>query len=218
MGMSPVRSFFIAGLLIAALVLSAGCTPPSSSVKTETPAGVATPAPAVTTTVTLPPAATASPAVPTLSGKKVRLETTMGNITIALDPDMPITAGNFETLVQKRYYDGIIFHRVINGFMIQGGDPTGTGRGGPGYTIPDEFTSRNRNNRGAIAMANTGLPNSGGSQFFINLVDNNYLDSKHPVFGNVIEGMDVVDAIGKVQTDANGRPLQDVTIIRAVMV
>jgi peptidylprolyl isomerase len=142
----------------------------------------------------------------------------MGNITIALDPDMPITAGNFETRIQKGYYDGIIFHRVINGFMIQGGDPTGTGQGGPGYTIQDEFTSHNKNSRGAIAMANTGLPNSGGSQFFVNLVDNNYLDGKHPVFGNVIGGMDVVDAIGKVQTDANGRPLQNVTIIRAVMV
>jgi peptidylprolyl isomerase len=203
MGMSPVRSLFIAALLIAALVLCAGCTQSTPAVKTES--------------ATLSPAATASPTVPALSGKNVRLETTMGNITIALDHDMPITAGNFETLVQKGYYDGIIFHRVIDGFMIQGGDPTGTGRGGPGYTIQDEFTSTNKNNRGTVAMANAGA-NTGGSQFFINLVDNNYLDSKHPVFGNVIEGMDVVDAVGKVQTDANGRPLQNVTIIRAVMV
>jgi peptidylprolyl isomerase len=141
----------------------------------------------------------------------------VGNITIALDPDMPVTAGNFEMLVEKGYYDGIIFHRVINGFMIQGGDPTGTGRGGPGYTIRDEFTSHNKNNRGTVAMANAGA-NTGGSQFFINLVNNNYLDSKHPVFGNVVEGMDVVDAIGNVQTDTNNRPLQNVTIIRAVMI
>ena len=149
----------------------------------------------------------------------------MGNITIALDPDMPITAGNFETLVQKGYYDGVIFHRVINGFMIQGGDPTGTGRGGPGYTIQDEFTGTNKNSRGAVAMANTGKANSGGSQFFINLVDNsaqlnNQFDTMYPVFGNVVEGMDVVDAIGNVETSGypSDRPLQNITIIRAVMV
>ncbi|MDD3135783.1 MAG: peptidylprolyl isomerase [Methanoregula sp.] len=156
---------------------------------------------------------------PTLqeSQKLVRLETNMGNITIALAPDMPITAGNFETLVKKGYYNGVIFHRIIDGFMLQGGDPTGTGRGGPGYVIKDEFTAHNRNDRGTISMANAGA-NTGGSQFFINLVNNNFLDSKHPVFGNVVEGMDVVDAIGKVKTDTNDRPLQNVTIIRAVMV
>ena len=145
----------------------------------------------------------------------------MGNITIALDPEMPVTAGNFQTLVQKGFYDGIIFHRVINGFMIQGGDPTGTGMGGPGYMIQDEFTSHNMNSRGAVAMANAG-PNTGGSQFFINLVNNSALhpgfDNHYPVFGNVVEGMDVVDAIGNVQTDANDRPLRNVTIIRAGMV
>jgi peptidylprolyl isomerase len=141
----------------------------------------------------------------------------MGNITIALSPDMPVTAGNFESLVKKGYYDGVIFHRVISGFMLQGGDPTGTGRGGPGYVIKDEFTKNNRNNRGTISMANAG-PDTGGSQFFINLVDNNFLDAKHPVFGNVVEGMDVVDKIGKVATGPGDRPVQNVTIIRAVMV
>jgi peptidylprolyl isomerase len=133
---------------------------------------------------------------------------------------MPITAGNFETLVQKGYYNGVIFHRVIDGFMIQGGDPAGTGRGGPGYVIPDEFSLNNRNDRGTISMANAG-PNTGGSQFFINLVNNNYLDKKHPVFGKVVEGMDVVDTIAKVQTSGQSggnRPLQNVTIIRAEMV
>jgi peptidylprolyl isomerase len=149
--------------------------------------------------------------------KLVRLETNMGNITIALAPDMPITAGNFESLVKKGYYDGVIFHRVINGFMIQGGDPTGTGRGGPGYMIKDEFSKNNRNDRGTISMANAG-PNTGGSQFFINLVNNNFLDSKHPVFGKVVDGMDVIDAIAKVKTGAGDRPVQNVTIIRAVMV
>ncbi len=223
MRMSPVRSLFIAAFLIAALVLCAGCTQSTPSATTEAATGISTPAPAVPAAVSLSPAATASPTVPALSGKNVRLETTMGNITIALDPEMPITAGNFETLVQKGFYDGVIFHRVIDGFMIQGGDPTGTGRGGPGYTIQDEFTSHNKNSRGAVAMANTGQPDSGGSQFFINLVDNsalqdNTFNSNYPVFGNVVEGMDVVDAIGKVQTDANDRPLQNVTIIRAEMV
>jgi peptidylprolyl isomerase len=149
--------------------------------------------------------------------KLVKLETNMGTITIALAPDMPVTAGNFESLVKKGYYNGVIFHRVINGFMLQGGDPTGTGRGGPGYVIKDEFTNNNRNDRGTISMANAG-PNTGGSQFFINLVNNNFLDSKHPVFGKVVEGMDVVDKIAKVNTDSNDRPTQNVTIIRAVMV
>ncbi|MDD1757677.1 MAG: peptidylprolyl isomerase [Methanotrichaceae archaeon] len=141
----------------------------------------------------------------------------MGNITIQLYDDMPITAGNFKNLTERGYYDGIIFHRVIDGFMIQGGDPTGTGRGGPGYTIKDEFTDHNQNDRGTIAMANAG-PNTGGSQFFINLVNNNNLDEKHPVFGKVVEGMDVVDAIGNVRTNANDRPLQNVTIIHASVI
>ena len=148
--------------------------------------------------------------------KRVRLETNMGTITIALDPEMPVTAGNFESLVKKGYYDGVIFHRIINGFMIQGGDPAGTGMGGPGYVIKDEFTKNNRNDRGTISMANAG-PNTGGSQFFINLVGNNFLDGKHPVFGKVVEGMDVVDKIARVKTGANDRPAQNVTIIHAVM-
>ena len=190
---------FLTGLLIATLLITAGCTQSSPQTTTGTPAG----------TVTM-----------TLSAqeqKLVRLETNMGNITIALDPAMPVTAGNFETLVKKGYYDGVIFHRVIDGFMLQGGDPAGTGRGGPGYTIKDEFTNANQNNRGTISMANAG-PNTGGSQFFINLVNNNFLDTKHPVFGNVVEGMDVVDKIGKTKTGAGDRPVQNVTIIHAVMV
>ena len=150
------------------------------------------------------------------SATKVLLKTSMGDITIQLNDDMPITTGNFKSLVEKGFYDGVIFHRVIDGFMIQGGDPEGTGMGGPGYEIADEFTDNNRNDRGTIAMANSG-PNTGGSQFFINLVDNSFLDSKHPAFGKVIAGMDVVDAIGKVQT-ANERPLTEVKIIEAKIV
>jgi peptidylprolyl isomerase len=148
---------------------------------------------------------------------KVLLKTSMGNITLQLYDDMPITTGNFMSLVEKGFYDGVIFHRVIDGFMVQGGDPEGTGMGGPGYTITDEFTDHNLNDRGTVAMANAG-PNTGGSQFFINLVDNNFLDSKHPAFGKVIEGMDVVDAIAKVQTDANDRPLTEVKIIQAKII
>jgi len=148
----------------------------------------------------------------------VTLETNKGNIVINLYSDMPITTGNFEKLAKDGFYDNVIFHRVIDGFMIQGGDPTGTGSGGPGYNIEDEFTHAggNKNNRATISMANAG-PNTGGSQFFINLVDNNFLDSKHPAFGKVVEGMDIVDAIAKVPKDANDKPLEDVVIIKATV-
>ena len=150
------------------------------------------------------------------NGTQVLMETTMGNITIQLYDDMPVTAGNFQKLVEEGFYDGTIFHRVIDGFMIQGGDPEGTGMGGPGYNIQDEFTDHNRNDRGTIAMANAG-PNTGGSQFFINLVNNNFLDGKHPVFGRVAAGMDIVDKIAKVRTDRSDRPREPVTIIRATL-
>lgn len=150
---------------------------------------------------------------------KVKLETNYGNVVIQLYSDMPITTGNFEKLVKQGFYDGTISHRIIDGFMIQAGDPTGTGMGGPGYKIKDEFTHAggNKNNRGTISMANAG-PNTGGSQFFINLVDNNYLDRKHPAFGEVVEGMDVVDKIAKVRVDRNDKPLQKVEIIKATII
>ncbi len=147
-------------------------------------------------------------------GIKVLLKTSMGDITLQLYEDMPITTGNFQKLVEKGFYDGTIFHRIIDGFMIQGGDPTGTGRGGPGYAIKDEFTSHNKNNRGTIAMANAG-PNTGGSQFFLNLVDNNYLDKAHPAFGKVVEGMDIVEKMGKVKTGSMDRPVKEVKILSA---
>ncbi len=149
----------------------------------------------------------------------------MGDIVIKLYDDMPITAGNFEKLVKEGFYDGIIFHRVIAGFMIQGGCPNGTGTGGPGYTIQDEFVPGHSNQRGTISMANTGQPNSGGSQFFINLVDNSYLDwdnrstpYKHPVFGEVIDGMNVVDKIAAVKTDYSDRPMTEVKIKKASII
>lgn len=151
------------------------------------------------------------------TNKLVLLETNYGNIKIELANDMPITTTNFESLVNKGTYNGVIFHRVMDGFMIQGGDPTGTGYGDRRIpNIKDEFTNHNNNSRGTISMANAG-PNTGSSQFFINLVNNNFLDTKHPVFGKVIEGMDVVDKIAKVQTDANDRPLQEVKIIKATV-
>lgn len=161
------------------------------------------------------------------------LNTNKGVIEIELyENQMPITAGNFAKLVDEGYYDGILFHRVIDGFMIQGGDPnTKTdevlkyGTGGPGYSIPDEHIKGEllSNVRGTISMANSG-PNSGGSQFFINLVDNVNLDfdkeplsSKHPVFGRVITGMDVVDEIAKVETNMNNLPLESVVIESATI-
>jgi peptidylprolyl isomerase len=148
---------------------------------------------------------------------KVLLHTSMGDITIALRNDMPITTGNFKKLVQQGTYNGTIFHRVIPGFMVQGGDPTGTGYGDPSIPeIKDEFTKTNLNDRGTIAMANAG-PNTGSSQFFINQVNNNFLDSKHPAFGKVIAGMGVVDKIAKVSTGSNDKPRSNVTIISALL-
>jgi len=142
----------------------------------------------------------------------VLLRTTMGDVRIELfDDTMPITAGNFRKLVEKGFYDGTVFHRVIAGFMIQGGDPEGTGYGGPGYTIKDELPASNRNARGTISMANSG-PNTGGSQFFINVADNHRLNPKHPAFGKVVGGMEVVDAISRTPTDDDDRPRTTVTI------
>lgn len=161
------------------------------------------------------------------------LETNLGVIEIELYKDlMPITAGNFEKLVSEGFYDGIQFHRVIDGFMIQGGDPnTKTpnaltyGTGGPGYAIQDEFVTNDllTNTRGTISMANSG-PNTGGSQFFINLANNSFLDfdkeplqSKHPVFGRVVAGMEVVDTIAKVETNQRDLPVEPVVIKKATI-
>ncbi|MBN1281166.1 MAG: peptidylprolyl isomerase [Candidatus Thermoplasmatota archaeon] len=154
-----------------------------------------------------------------MANRKAVFETTKGKFTLELFEDKaPVTTGNFIKLVNEGFYNGLIFHRVIAQFMVQGGCPQGTGTGGPGYTIKDEFHKDLSNVRGTIAMANRG-PNTGGSQWFINLVDNCYLDfdkkpysSAHPVFGKVVAGMDVVDEISKVKVDSNDKPLQDVVI------
>ncbi len=148
------------------------------------------------------------------TSSRVVLETNYGEIILELREDMPITSGNFRSLAEKGIYNGVIFHRVIPNFMIQGGDPTGTGYGDPKIPkIKDEFNGVQRNDRGTISMANAG-PNTGSSQFFINLVNNTYLDGKHPVFGKVVGGMDTVDKIAAVKTDSYDRPLSEVKIIK----
>ena len=140
------------------------------------------------------------------------MQTNHGAIGIELfDEDAPKTVENFKKLATDGFYDGVIFHRVIEDFMIQGGDPTGTGSGGPGYQFEDEFNDH-RVERGALAMANAG-PNTNGSQFFIVTADScPWLDGKHTVFGRVTSGMDVVDAIEKVDTGPGDRPRDDVRI------
>ena len=145
----------------------------------------------------------------------VVLQTNLGDITLEIyTGSMPITGNNFVKLVKSGFYDNVIFHRVIPNFMIQGGDPTGTGTGGPGYKIADEFTKNNSNKKGTIAMANSG-PNTGGSQFFINVFDNTFLDNKHPVFGKVISGYEIAESISNVERDGSDKPLDEVVIIKA---
>jgi peptidyl-prolyl cis-trans isomerase B (cyclophilin B) len=142
------------------------------------------------------------------------LHTNHGPIELELfDADAPKTVENFRKLAADSFYDGVIFHRVIPDYMIQGGDPTGTGSGGPGYNFEDEFNDKPVV-RGALAMANAG-PNTNGSQFFIVTAEAcPWLDGKHTVFGRVTSGMDVVDAIASVERDASDRPREDVVIER----
>ncbi len=140
------------------------------------------------------------------------MRTTEGAIAIELfDEDAPKTVGNFKKLAGDGFYDGVIFHRVIRDFMIQGGDPTGTGTGGPGYQFEDEINDH-KAVRGVLAMANAG-PNTNGSQFFIvTAPETPHLDGRHTVFGRVVDGMDVVDRIEATQTDGRDRPRTDIAI------
>jgi len=149
----------------------------------------------------------------------VELETNKGKIKIELFEDKaPKTTANFKKLVEQGFYDGTSFHRVISNFMIQGGDPTGTGMGGPGYTIDDEFgPGLKHDHAGILSMANAG-PNTGGSQFFITLAQTPWLDGKHAIFGEVVGGMDVVSDIGSVATGPGDKPVQEVKIIKARVV
>ena len=141
------------------------------------------------------------------------MDTSMGSITIALDAAAaPRTVNNFVVLARYHYYDGVIFHRIIKGFVCQGGDPTGTGRGGPGYRFPDELPRPGRYELGSLAMANSG-PNTNGSQFFIiSGPDGTRLPPLYSLFGKVVGGLDVVHAMQSVRTGRNDRPLTDVTI------
>ena len=143
--------------------------------------------------------------------RQIRFKTNMGEFVAEMFEDKaPKTTENFISLVEKKFYDGIIFHRVIDGFMIQGGDPTGTGMGGPGYKIADEFgEGLTHDDKGYFSMANAG-PNTGGSQFFITLAPTPWLNGHHAIFGRVVEGMDVVRKIGVTKTDLRDRPLEDV--------
>ena len=170
-----------------------------------------------------------SDAITETMNPKAVFKTNKGTFELELfETQMPITVGNFAKLAESGFYNGTKFHRIIDGFMIQGGDPNSKtdnsssyGQGGPGYTVQDEFVAAENlsNVRGTIAMANTGQPNSGGSQFFINTVDNLGLDfdkepaqSRHPVFGKVIAGMDVVDAISAVEKGPRDLPVDPVII------
>ena len=141
-----------------------------------------------------------------------------GVIRLELDKEAaPLTVENFEQLVGDEFYDGLIFHRVIRDFMVQGGDPTGTGMGGPGHEIKGEFSSNGWNNplshkRGVISMARSGMPDSAGSQFFITHGDATFLDGDYAAFGRVIEGMDVVDRIAQAPTDGGDRPVDEIAI------
>ena len=147
------------------------------------------------------------------------LHTSKGDVTISLNEATPKTVDNFVTLAKKGFYDNTKFHRVIDGFMNQGGDPLSKddskksmwGTGGPGYKFADEIMPNNKNDIGTISMANAG-PNTNGSQFFLNVAANNFLDSKHTVFGKVTDGMDVVTAINSVATDGSDKPLVPVVI------
>jgi peptidyl-prolyl cis-trans isomerase A (cyclophilin A) len=163
-----------------------------------------------------------------LPGTYARFVTSEGNFTVRLfDQEAPRTVGNFVGLadgtkewsdprtnqkVQKPYYNGTIFHRVIDGFMIQGGDPLGQGIGGPGYNFADEFHPKLRHNKaGILSMANRG-PNTNGGQFFITLAATPHLDDRHAVFGEVVDGMDVVSKIGRTATGDRDRPLKDIVV------
>jgi len=189
---------------VAALLTAAACGDEEETTPTTTPRGAATPAGAATNTpaarqYATPPALAIDPA----KSYVAVLETDKGIIRIKLLPDIaPQTVNSFVFLAREGYFDGVTFHRVLPGFVAQGGDPTGTGRGGPGYNLPDEFSDRPID-KGIVAMANTGQPNSGGSQFFITYTRQERLDGKYTVFGEVIEGMDVAEKLTPRDPDQN---------------
>ena len=148
-----------------------------------------------------------------MAERKIQFTTNKGVFVAQMfEEKAPNTTKNFIELTEKGFYNGIIFHRVIDGFMIQGGDPTGTGRGGPGYRIKDEFgPGLAHDDEGILSMANAG-PNTGGSQFFITLAPTPWLNGHHAIFGKIVKGMDVVREIGSVATNFQDRPLDPVVM------
>lgn len=210
------KTYLIIGLIaIIAIVIGAAYVV-AQSMNNSNPSPTATP--------------TASPVpspTPATNETRVLLQTSMGDITLEFREDKPITTENFLKLVVQGKYNNTIFHRIIDGFMIQGGDPTGTGYGDSSIPrIADEIGTNNHNYNGTIAMANTGAKNSASSQFFINVANNNEkvyedgskFDELYTVFGNVVSGMDVVMNISKVSTNANDKPLENVTLIGASII
>jgi peptidyl-prolyl cis-trans isomerase B (cyclophilin B) len=224
------RYMLSALLLLAILLVLAGCGVDRKSPNTGGAAGGgSTPS---TETATPSPSPSPSPE-PTPEGPElldsdqhpeVTLEISNGkNVVIELYPEVaPNSVSNFVSLVKQGFYDGLIFHRVIPGFMVQGGDPEGTGMGGPGYSIAGEFNSNGFENelkhkRGVLSMARSGDPNSAGSQFFIMVEDAPHLDGDYAAFGQVIEGIETVDEIVNQKTGANDRPVEPLSITKATV-
>jgi cyclophilin family peptidyl-prolyl cis-trans isomerase len=209
-------------LLISSCLFLAGCaTSGSRSVPAEKPVPPAAKTEAVSTPALPVSSVTPTPAAET--GKeekivKIKIETTMGDIYADLyESEAPKTVANFVTLAKKGFYDGIIFHRVIPNFMIQTGDPTGTGMGGPGYQFADEFSQKLRHDKpGVLSMANSG-PGTNGSQFFITVVPTPWLDDHHSVFGQVTQGMEVALKIAQAPRDRQDKPVQTIAMNKVVV-
>ncbi len=223
---------FLSPILFSAIVLiGGGCTSPAVSstttpVSTVTPVATPTEVPTATkdssSTMTTPPVNNKAWVFPgilpakEINNKQIRLTTSLGDIVFKLyDDTAPNTVSNFVNLASGGYYDGLIFHRVISGFMIQGGDPTGTGMSGPGYKFADELKDDRTYLRGTVAMANSGA-NTNGSQFFI--MHKDYpLPHSYSIFGQVIEGLDVVDKIAATKTGAQDRPVTSMTMLKVTV-
>jgi peptidyl-prolyl cis-trans isomerase B (cyclophilin B) len=150
---------------------------------------------------------------------RVTVTTKFGKFTVKFFPEIaPVHVKNFISLAEAGFYTGTTFHRVIPGFMIQGGDPNGTGMGGPGYTIPAEFTNKKKHVRGILSMARAADPNSAGSQFFVMVKDSPFLDGQYSIFGEVVEGMDVVDKIVNTPRNPQDKPLEPVAMTEVKVV
>lgn len=205
-------------LALALLVLvGAGCAPATTTdTSTDTSSGGTTSTDTYSYDTTMDYTFPGTLPAEQIENKQVRISTNKGDIVIGLYPDTaPNTVSNFVYLASNGYYDGVIFHRVIESFMIQGGDPTGTGSGGPGYKFADELKDDRTYTRGTVAMANAG-PNTNGSQFFI-MHQDNPLPHLYSIFGYVISGMDVVDAIATTATDPRDRPLEEIVMTKVTV-